>query len=257
MIPQVRQNERADLISHLSELRGRLLRVILYALAGTLLVWIFFDPLYSFLVRPITEPLARMGGQLTVRGLLEGLLVKCQIALVGGLLLAAPLILWELWAFAAPGLTAGERRAIRPLLPVSGLLFLLGVALGYLITGPSVAWLLRYIPPSTQAWLTLNETVLLMLKFYLAFGLSFQLPIVIVILAKLGIVDSRLLIKRWREAVVAVFLLAALITPSWDPLTMTVCALPMVALYLGTIGAVKLIERSQRKAQSEPDSPAG
>ncbi len=253
----MREDERADLITHLGELRARLLRALIYAAVGTALVWAFFSPIYRFLVRPIAEPLARMGGQLTVRGLLEGLLVKCEIALVGGLLLAAPFILWELWAFTAPGLTASERRTVRPLLPAMVLLFLMGVALGYLITGPSVAWLLRYIPPRTQAWLTLNETVLLMLKFYLAFGLGFQLPIVIIILAKVGIVDSAMLARRWREAVVAIFVLAAVITPTWDPITMTVCALPMVALYLGTIAIVKLIERKARKARQQPEPPAG
>jgi len=252
----VRQDERADLIAHLSELRARLLRAVLYALVGTVVVWIFFNPLYAFLVRPISEPLAKMGGQLTVRGLLEGFLVKCEIALVGGLILAAPLIFWEVWAFVSPGLTPRERSAVRPLVPAMGLLFLMGVALGYLITGPSVAWLLRYVPPSTQAWLTLNETILLMLKFYLAFGISFQLPIVIVLLAKIGLVDSGMLIRHWREAVVAVFVIAAIITPTWDPITMTVCALPMVALYLGTIAAVKLIERKEAKRAHQERPPA-
>jgi len=251
------EEERADLVSHLTELRARLLRTLLYAALGMAAMWAVYDPVYRFLVRPIREPLESVGGQLTVRGLLEGLLVKLEIVLVGGLILAAPLVLYEIWAFIAPGLTRSERRATRPLVPVAGLLFLLGVAMGYVITKPTVAVLLRYIPPETHAWLTLNETVLLLLKFYLAFGLGFQLPIVIVLLAKIGIVDSRMLKRRWREAVVGVFVLAAVITPTWDPITLTVAALPMVLLYVGTIGAVALVERRARKAGATEDSLAG
>ena len=253
----LRDNERADLVGHLAELRARLGRAIAYAAAGMIVVWIFFNPLYTLMIRPIREPLERMGGELTVRGLLEGLLVKCEIALVGGIILAFPLIFYEVWAFIAPGLTRTERRQVRPLVPVSGLLFLLGVAMGYLVTGPSVSVLLRYIPPATSALLTLNETVLLMLKFYLAFGLSFQLPIVLVLLAKVGIVDSEMLARRWREAVVALFLMAAVITPTWDPITMTVVSVPMILLYLGSIGAVKIVERRRPKVDEPDESLAG
>ncbi len=252
----MREDERADLVTHLTELRARVLRALLYAALGMSLAWAFFDHIYLLMVRPIRGPLESVGGELTVRGLLEGLLVKVEIALVAGLILAGPFIFWEVWAFVAPGLTRRERRAAGPLVPVAGLLFLLGVATGYLVTGPSVAALLRFIPPDTRAWLTLNETIVLLLKFYLAFGLGFQLPIVLVLLAKIGLVDSGMLVRRWREALVGCFLLAALITPTWDPITMTVCALPLFVLYVGTIGAVKIVERRARRAARE-ESPAG
>lgn len=250
------QEKRADLVSHLGELRNRLLRSLVYASVGMGVVWVLFDPIYAFLIRPISAALTEAGGQLTVRGLMEGFLVKCEIAMVGGVIVAAPFLFYELWAFVAPGLTRSERSAVRPLVPSSGLLFLMGVATGYLMTGPSVRWLLLYVPPDTRAWLTLNETLLLVLKFYLAFGLAFQLPVVLVLLAKIGIVNSAMLAARWREAVIAVFVIAAVITPTWDPITMTVCALPMVVLYLATIGVIKLMERGQRRRDREPP-PAG
>jgi len=252
----VKEDKRADFISHLIELRARLLRAIAYAMLGTVVVWFFFKPIYSFLIRPISEPLRKVGGELAVRGILEGFMIKCEIALIGGIIIAAPFIYWELWAFIAPGLTHNERRAVRPLIPVSGILFFMGVALGYLITGPSVRWLLVYVPPDSRALLTLNDTLLLILKFYLAFGISFQLPIAIVLLAKLGIVNSRMLGRRWREATVGIFVVAAVITPTWDPITMTVCALPMVGLYLGTIGVVKLMERGRRKREAAQEQPS-
>ncbi len=248
--------DRADLVTHLGELRTRLIRSIIYTLIAMIGVWVFFDPLYTLLVRPVVEPLREYGGELTVRMLLEGLLVKLEIVLVGGVIAALPLIMYEIWAFVAPGLTRSERRAAGPLIPVAVLLFIAGVTMGYFITGPAVKALLRFIPPDTAALLTLNDTILLLLKFYLAFGLGFQLPIVIVLLAKIGIVDSGMLIRRWREAVIAIFVLAAIITPTWDPITLTIAAAPMVALYAGTIGVVKLIERAERRAR-ERNGPAG
>ncbi len=129
--------------------------------------------------------------------------------------------------------------------------------MGYLMTGPAVGALLRFIPPETAALLTLNDTILLLLKFYLAFGLGFQLPIVIVLLARLGLVDSRALIHRWREATVGIFVAAAVITPTWDPITLTIAAMPMVLLYLGTIAVVKLIERGEQKPRRGGDGLAG
>lgn len=251
----MRQDERADLVSHLAELRARLLRALLYLAVGMAVVWFFLDPLYGFLVKPIRRPLEDIGGELMVYELLEPLLVRLSIALVGGVILALPLIFYEIWAFVAPALTSSERRAARPLVPASAVLFLMGVALAYLMTGTAVQALLRFSLPETHIRLSLNRTVLLLVKFYLAFGLGFQLPIVIVLLAKIGIVDSRLLIGRWREAVIAVFVAAAIITPTWDPITLTICALPMVALYMGTIGVVKLIERRARKAQESEHTP--
>ena len=251
------EEKRADLISHLVELRARILRTVAYAVVGMAAVWIFYHPLYRFLTLPIVRALKRAHGEIIVTQFMEGFMVRLEVALVGGLILAAPFIYYELWAFIAPGLTRSERRVIRPLVPVSGLLFLAGVALGYLITEPSITWLLSMNPPETVARYHLNDNLLLMMKFYLAFGLSFQLPIVLVVLAKLGIVNSRLLSRRWREATVAIFVIAAIITPTWDPITMTVCALPMVALYLGTIWVIKLIERGQRRAAKDEETPAG
>jgi sec-independent protein translocase protein TatC len=253
----LKEDARADLVSHLSELRARLVRALVYAAVGTGVVWILFDPVYRFLMHPIRAALGNVGGQLTVRGILEGFLVRIEIAFIGGVILAAPLIFYEIWAFVSPGLTRGERGAVRPLVPASGILFLMGVAVGYVMTGPAVRVLLRYIPPDTEALLTLNETILLVLKFYLAFGFGFQVPIILVLLAKIGIVDSGMLLRRWREAVIIIFMMAGIITPTWDPITMTVCALPMVVLYAGTIAAIKLMERKSRRAKARGEGPAG
>jgi sec-independent protein translocase protein TatC len=253
----VDEEGRSDLVTHLNELRTRVIRSAVYVLVTTSVVWFFFDPIYEVVLGPVIRALKAAGGEMIVTQLMEGFLVKVEISFIGGIILAAPLIYYEIWAFVAPGLTRRERRTARPLVPVSGVLFLMGVVMAYLITGPSVQWLLRLNPPETVARYRLNENLLLLMRFYLAFGLGFQIPIVIILLAKLGLVDSRLLTVRWREATVIVFVIAAVITPTWDPITMTIAALPMVLLYLGTIGVVRLIERAARRALRREQQRAG
>jgi sec-independent protein translocase protein TatC len=253
----VNEEKRSDLIGHLSELRSRLIRMILYAVVGMAVVWALFDPLYAFLTRPINAALDQREGELMVNQLLEPLMFRMSVAMVGGLILAAPLLFWEIWAFVSPGLMRSERRAARPLVPVSALLFLAGVFVAYMVSSMMVRFLIGLTPPGAAVRLTLTKSVLILVKFYLVFGLCFQLPIVIVFLAKLGIVDSRMLTSRWREAVVGIFLLAAMVTPTWDPITLSVAAVPMVVLYVGTIGAVKIVERRQRRARESEEPPAG
>lgn len=246
------EDARTDLVSHLDELRGRLLRSAIYVVTGAVAVWVCFDSVYSFLARPITSALQGSGAELNYGSIFDPFLIKVQISLVGGLILALPLVIYEAWAFVAPGLTRRERRVVRPIIPASMLLFAMGVAMAYLLTTPSMHWMMGFRAPDTRALINLRDTLLMVLKFYLAFGLGFQLPIVLVLLAALGIVDSRLLTRYWREATVAIFIIAAVITPTWDPLTMTVAALPMVFLYLATIGIIRLIERQRvRQAARE------
>jgi sec-independent protein translocase protein TatC len=251
----VSEERRIDLIGHLSELRSRIIRIIVYVACGMVVVWIFFDHFYRALTYPIRMGLGQLGGELIVYELMEGLLVKTAIALVGGVILAGPFLLYEVWSFIAPGLTGTERRAARPLIPVAMLLFLMGVGVGYMVSAPAVRMLLRFVPPETEIRLSLSRSVLTLVKFYLAFGLCFQLPIVIVLLAKIGIVDSGMLVRRWREAAVGILVLAAVVTPTWDPITLSIAALPMMVLYIGTIGAVKIIERRERKRRESEDLP--
>ncbi len=247
----MKEPQRANLFDHLAELRTRIIRSALYAMAGMILVWVLYDPIYRLAAAPILRAVDKIHGEIQVTAFMEGFLIRAQISLVGGLILTMPFIYWELWAFVSPALTRSERRVMAPLVPVSGLLFLGGVALAYLMTEPSIVWMASMNPPETVARYRLNENLLLILKFYLAFGLAFQLPLVLVLLAALGVIDSQLMTKRWREASVGIFIIAAVITPTWDPVTMTVCALPMVVLYLGTIWVVKIIERRRARRESE------
>ena len=244
----VNEEERSDLITHLTELRTRLIRALVYVALGMTAIWFVFDPLFLLLTRPVVSALGEEVGRLHPFTPFEGAFVRLGFVLVGGVIVSLPLIIYEVWAFVAPGLTRSERRSVGPFIPVSMLLFFLGVAMAYVLTGPAVKALVYLNPPNTEPLLNLNQTVLQLLRFYLAFGICFQIPIIIVVLALLGLVDSRLLVGRWREAVIIIFVVAAIVTPTWDPITLMAAALPVVVLYAGTIVVVKLIERGRRRA---------
>jgi sec-independent protein translocase protein TatC len=253
----IKEEKRVDLLDHLAELRTRVVRALFEVVLGMALVWIFYEPIYAFLMRPVLEQLAKFGGDLNVFNILEGFMVRVKISLIGGLILSSPAICYEVWAFISPGLTRRERGAVAPIAPVAAVLFLMGVGMAYVITKPTVAWLLHFIPKGAHARLNLNDNLLLILKFYLAFGLAFQLPIVIILLAKLGLVNARLLTRRWREATVVIFTIAAIVTPTWDPVTMTICAIPLVLLYFATTFVVGIIDRRRARAQKQEPPLAG
>jgi len=175
--------------------------------------------------------------------------LRLKLSFVVGLIFAAPYVTYQIWAFVAPGLTRSERRVVKMFIPFSGLLFVMGVVLGYLFLPAAIRWFLSYLADYGNATLLQNPLsyVLLAVKILLAFGLSFQLPIVLIVLAKLGLVTSTRLLAYWRHAIVIIFALAAIVTPTNDPLSLMVMALPMVFLYFLTISVVKRMERNQAK----------
>jgi len=253
----VNQDDRADLVSHLDELRTRILRSAAYLCVTATLAACYFRPIYRFIAHPILSGAKAAGGRFNVPGVLEPFMLRLWVAVLGGLVLALPFIYLEVWGFVRPGLTPRERRAVAPLAPCSSLLFAAGVALAYLIADPCVRWMLSLRPPGTDALLSLNDTVVLFLKFYITCGIGFQLPIVMILLSSLGLVSSRVFTRFWREATVGIFIVVAIITPTWDPITMTVAALPMVLLYLGTISIIKVIERRRRRRAAEEEKALG
>ena len=245
----MKPEEKADLVTHLEELRTRLIRAVLYLVAGTSGAWFCYHRLYDILLSPVLPALQRAGGNIITSTWMEGFLAQFQVSLIGGVTVAVPLLLWELWGFVAPGLTDTERRAARVVLPLSVLLFASGVALCFLLAPRAVVWMMSFNPPGAVPLFQLQKQVSLMAKLCLAFGLCFQLPLVVAFLVKVGIVGPQTLRAKRREAIVLIFLVAAVVTPTWDPLTMTILALPIVFLYEGTVWWAVLSERKARRAE--------
>jgi len=243
------EEKRLSLTGHLEELRTRLIRAAIYALVGMAVCWFLYPQIYFLLALPVRKTLERAGGSLQVIDVMEAFWVRCQISLVGGLILALPFILIEVWGFVRPGLTAKERRVACTLPAAVVFLFLFGVAFGYWMLRLFAEWLLGgyFILPGMKPMLRLQGTVLFMAKVLLAFGIGFQLPVLMVFLNRLGVLPAELLGRKWREATLVVFLIAAIITPTWDPVSMSLAAMPLALLYAGTLGVIKVMERREKR----------
>ena len=172
----------------------------------------------------------------------DGFFLKLQIATVGGLILALPLALLELWGFIAPALTPQEKKGVHLVAPMSVVLFFMGMACAYLILPRAAQWFLSYIPPGAILLQNPLTWTVFVVKILLVFGLMFELPVVLMFLGKIGIINSALMIRYWRQIAVGLFTMAMVVAPSNDPGTMLALAVPLTVLFFGSIGLVKLVE---------------
>lgn len=248
------EERKAELTEHLAELRTRLIRSCLYVVVGMIVMYVFSKPLFAALSAPITDLLKTLprnsangiapDSGFVVRSFTDPFFIKLQIATVGGLLLAAPLIVLELWGFVAPALTPAEKRGVHFVAPLSVLLFVLGVSCAYFILPMAVRWFLSYLLDFPGAALLQDPLVYVVftIKLLLVFGLLFELPVVLMFLGKVGIINSALMIRYWRQIAVGLFTLAMVVAPSNDPGTMLALAIPLTILFFGSIGLVKMVE---------------
>jgi sec-independent protein translocase protein TatC len=248
--------KRAELTEHLAELRSRLLRSALYLVAGCIVVYACFHPVFHFVASPVVTALQQEAhrhpgqyqiippGTFVFHQFFGPFLLRVQLSLYGGLILGSPFVVGELWGFVAPGLTVAERRPVRMIAPFSILLFVLGASLAFWIMPAAVAWFLSYLSDFPGAILLQDPSdyVVFLFKMILIFGLMFQLPIVMIGLGKLGIIRSAMLAKYWQYIVVGLAILAMVVVPSNDPLSMIVMAVPLEILFLISIWLVKLVE---------------
>jgi sec-independent protein translocase protein TatC len=227
----------ASLLDHLVELRARLLR----AVAGLLLLFVallpFANRLYAWLAQPLLDKLPK-GGQLIAVEVASPFFAPLKLAFFVAIVVAMPWLLYQLWAFVAPGLYKREKRLALPLLVSALTLFYAGCAFAYFIVLPAVFTFLNKVTPAGVAMMTdINAYLDFVLVIFLAFGLSFELPVALVILVLLGWVTPTQL-REWRGyAIVGIFVVAAVITPP-DVVSQLLLAVPMVVLYeLGILAA--------------------
>ncbi len=239
------EERKAELTEHLAELRTRLIRSCLYIAVGMIVMYLLFKPIYGLLEAPIA-PILKLspGSSFRFTSFTEPFFLKLQIATVGGLVLALPLVVLELWGFIAPALTSGEKRGVHFVAPMSVGLFALGVSCAYFILPMAVRWFLSYLSefPSTVLQQNPLTYVVFVVKLLLVFGILFELPVVLMFLGKVGIITSALMIKYWRQIAVGLFTLAMVAAPSNDPGTMLALAIPLTVLFFASIGLVKLVE---------------
>ena len=232
------------LVGHLSELRIRLIRSVLAIVVSAVLIYLFFDPIFEFMAAPYcdlhdsrettTEVEALTAGQdcaFLIQSPLESFSVVLSTAGYGGVLLAMPVILYQLARFVLPGLYPEERKALLPFVVVSVLLLLMGVVAGYLLMPKTLSVLLSFGSDEFVAIFSPQEYITFLVKMLLAFGIAAELPLVLVFLQLAGIVKTETLKRSRRLAVVAVVILSAIVTPTGDPFTLGVLAVPMYLFY--------------------------
>ena len=236
------------LVEHLSELRFRVV-VSLFAIGvGTVLGYLVSPQVIDLLRGPLGDR------PLVFTSLAGAFFVRIKLALMIGIVLASPVVFYQLWAFVSPGLTHSERRIVRPWIPLALLLLVAGIAVSYLVLPYTAAFLLSFqVPGAIEPLITVESYFGFVTTMFLAFGLVFQFPIVLVLLAKVGIVSAERLRRNRRYVLLGIFVLAVVVTPGGDPISPTIMALVMYPLYELTIW---LVARSERPVSSTADSPA-
>lgn len=227
-----------SLISHLVELRDRLLRSILAVLLVFLCLFPWSKDLYSLLARPLLLALPQ-GGQMIATDVVGVFLVPMKVALLVAFVVALPYVLYQAWAFVAPGLYAHEKRLVLPLVTASFLLFLVGMAFAYFVVFPVIFKFMASIAPEGVAWMTDIEKYLsFALTTFVAFGVTFEVPVVVIVLVRMGVVSIAKLREIRPYVIVGAFVVGAVFTPP-DVLSQLMLAVPLCILYeVGIIVAV-------------------
>ena len=224
----------APLLEHLEELRTRIIFSLVYLAVGLGVAWNFVPRIILLLKEPLTHTRLYQSGnlKLVATQLPEQLLLSFNIALWAGLALALPFILHQVWLFIAPGLYAEEKKWAVPFIVGAGVSFMLGVLFCYTFLVPvTVKFLVDFLGGTVAAYLSIGTYIGQIIAILVAFGLCFELPIVAVLLTKIGIVNHVMLGKVRKFAFIVVLVVAAIITPTTDPYTMMLTGLPLYALY--------------------------
>jgi len=241
-----------ELWEHLAELRTRLMRAAAYVLLGLAVAWGLYPWINQLFMAPL-QPILHQhpNWKIVFINITDAFMVRLQVSLVSGLVIAIPLISLEAWGFVAPGLTRSEQKAFYIVVPLSLLFFFLGVVCGYIVMYPSVAWFADFIPPGTELLQNPLTYIIFMVKMVLAFGICFQLPMVLMFLGYIGMINSRFLTQQWRAAVVLCFAVGAVATPGGDPFSMLLMAAPLWVLYLASIFLVRFVESIRARQEKK------
>jgi len=243
-------------VSHLIELRDRLIRasIAIGVCFGVLMVWPGAAHLYDLLAAPLVEHLPK-GGTLIATSVISPFLVPLKITLMAAFLLALPIVLYQVWAFVAPGLYTHEKKLVLPLVVSSSLLFFAGIAFCYFfVFGKVFTFIQSFAPKSVSAMPDIEAYLSFVLTMFIAFGAAFEVPIVVVVLARIGLVTIEQLRAFRSYFIVLAFIIAAVLTPP-DIVSQLALAIPMVLLYEVGIWAAQLFIKHTQAPAEEATRP--
>ena len=248
--------KQSSFAEHLAELRSRLVKSIVYLFIFFVICYFFAEDIYSFLVAPYAEAVKddEVNRRMIFTALHETFITYLKVAFFAAIFITSPIILTQIWKFVAPGLYKNEKRALLPYLIATPTLFLLGGMLVYYLIMPlAIKFFLSFetttqftnLPIQLEA--KVNEYLSLIMRLIFAFGISFQLPVLLSLLARVGFIDSQYLKKRRKYVIIIIFSVAAILTPP-DPITQIGLGIPLLILYELSILSVRLIEKKKNNA---------
>lgn len=243
-----------SILDHLNELRRRLTFAAIAVLITTAFSFIFADQFLEFLLEPYSRSVEGGAALQTLRPT-EGIETYFRVSLLSGIILAMPVILFEFWLFIRPALRANEERYVYIFIPSALLLFGLGISFAWYVLAPAAIYFLaNFMGDIFRAEWTGQEYISFVTRLLLWIGLSFQMPIIIYVISRVGLVTATTLKNQWRVAVVIIAILSAVITPSVDPVTMILTMAPLFTLYILSIGLAVVGERQYNRSMDEIES---
>jgi sec-independent protein translocase protein TatC len=249
---------RMPLTAHLEELRTRIIRALAATVAGGLTAWLVIEHLVTFLLAPLSK--LRPGESLLIgTGITEAFFMKLKVAVIGGVFLASPVIFYQGWRFVAPGLYNTEKRVALPFSIAASFFFVSGAAFCYWLVFPVAFefFLQEFASIGVAAQIRVSEYLSFVSRMLLAFGVTFELPVVTFFLARIGLVTHKTLVAWWRQAVVVIFIVAAVLTPGPDVASQMLMATPLLVLYVLSIGIAYAVARPAPAAETTEIAPIG
>jgi sec-independent protein translocase protein TatC len=243
------------LTEHLRELRNRLFICVCAIVVGLIVGWVFYNQIFALLLDPYTTVVKRLAAeqhlhaQAVINDVSGPFLLRAKVSLVAGIVLSSPVWLYELWAFIMPGLQRSERKWTMLFVSIAGPLFLAGVWLGYVVLPKGLGVLIGFTPHQITNLVDVNGYFSFVVRVLLVFGVAFEIPLFVVLLNLAGVVRARQL-ARWRSWIIfATFIFAAVATPSTDPITMLMLAIPMSGLFLLSEVIARVVDRRRGRDQ--------
>jgi sec-independent protein translocase protein TatC len=241
--------KKLPLTAHLQELRKRLILSFIGVGAGFVLCYVFAESIFDILAAPLLKMMPK-GGSLVFISVAEAFFTYMKVAFIAGLIITSPFVLYQIWAFVAPGLYRHEKSYVIPFVVAGSFFFALGILFGYYVALPvGFKFLLGFSTDFIKPMPSMKEYLSFSIKFLLAFGLVFEFPVVLVLLARIGVVNAKTLARQRKYAILLIFIFAAVLTPP-DVISQVMVALPLMGLYELSILLSKVFGKKPAPVQS-------
>ncbi|MEK6776957.1 MAG: twin-arginine translocase subunit TatC [bacterium] len=243
------EDKKMPVTGHLEELRRRLIKIVIAIVIGTVVSYIYRRHILDFLQAPIRKVLK--DDPLRFFSLMEPFVIHIKVSVYSGIFFAIPVVLYQVWVFVAPGMLPKERKYLLPFILMGTILFLFGAGLCYYAVLPYGTEFFINFDPSLKSSINIASYLSFTMQMIMIFGLVFELPLVLVLLAKIGLVTSVGLAKKRKYAILIIFIAAGVLTPTPDPLTQTIMAVPLIALYELSIILARIFAKQKEKTEGE------